>query len=148
MMNSIQSGDHAVLRRAAGVTLIELLVVVMVVAILSAIAIPSYQNQVMRSQRAAARACLNEHAQFMGRFYTSNLTYVVDEDPALGCETDGNLDQNYEFELNPAPTQRTYTARARPIGTQLARDTQCGILTLNQAGTRGESGTGTVADCW
>lgn len=148
MMNSKQSGGHRVLRHATGVTLIELLVVMVVVGILAAIAVPSYQRQVMRTHRAAARACLNEHAQFMERFYTSNLTYEVDDEPALGCETDGNLNVNYVFEFPAEPTQRTYTVQARPIGTQLTRDTQCATLTLNQAGLRGETGTGTVADCW
>ncbi|OZB77490.1 MAG: pilus assembly protein PilE, partial [Halothiobacillus sp. 13-55-115] len=26
--------------------------------------------------------------------------------------------------------------------------TQCGTLSINQVGTRTESGSGTVADCW
>ena len=148
MRNSKQSGGHRVFRRTAGMTLIELLVVMVVVGILAAIAVPSYQRQVMRSHRAAARACLNEHAQFMERFYTSNLTYVMATPPALGCETDGNLDINYVFEFSGTPTQRTYIVQARPIGTQLTLDTQCATLTLDQAGLPGETGTGTRADCW
>jgi type IV pilus assembly protein PilE len=132
----------------AGMTLIELLVAMVIVALLAAIAVPSYQRQVMRSNRAAARACLNEHAQFMERFYTSNLTYEVDAPPVLGCETDGNLDVSYVFEFSADPTQRTYSVQARPIGAQLTRDTQCATLTLNQTGLPGETGTGTVADCW
>jgi Tfp pilus assembly protein PilE len=50
--------------------------------------------------------------------------------------------------VNPAAAQRTYRVRATPIGAQLTGDTQCGTLTLNQAGLRTESGTGTVNDCW
>ncbi len=136
------------LRNSGGMTLIELLIVVTIVSILAAIAIPSYTNYVTRTNRAAARACLTEYAQWMERFYTTNLTYVVDEDPVLGCSSDGGLDKRYTFDLNPAPTQRTYTARAVPIGAQLTRDTKCGTLTLNQTGARTESGSGTVADCW
>lgn len=139
---------HAALRRMAGVTLIELMVVMLVVVILGAIAVPSYQNHVMRSHRAAARACLNEYAQYMERYYTTNLTYDVDDFPVLNCATDSGLDTKYTFDLNPAPTQRTYRIRAVPIDAQADRDAQCGTLSLTQAGLRGETGSGTTADCW
>jgi type IV pilus assembly protein PilE len=129
--------------RARGVTLIELLVVMVVVALLAAIAWPSYQNYVMRTHRAAARACLSEMAQFMERYYTTNMTYVG-ANPALGCETESNLDTKYTFDLNPAPTQRTYRIRAVPLDAQQDRDTQCGTLSLNQAGTR----TPNTDGCW
>lgn len=142
------SGSHAVRRRMAGVTLIELLVVMMVVVILGAIAVPSYQSYVMRSNRAAARACLSEVAQFMERYYTTNLTYVDADPEDMGCMTEGNLDRRYTFDLNPSATQRTFRVRAVPIDAQAERDTQCGTLTLNQAGLRTESGSGAVADCW
>src|SRR4051812_37982073 len=94
--------------KQTGVTLIELLVVMIIVGILAAISIPTYQSQVMRSNRAAARACLNEYAQFMERSYTTELTYELDELPTLACAVDGDLDDRYDFELNPVPTQRTY----------------------------------------
>lgn len=126
-----------------GVTLIELLVVMVVVALLSAIAWPSYQQYVMRTHRAAARACLMEAAQFMERYYTTNMTYVG-APLALGCESDGNLDTKYAFDFNPAVTQRTYRIRAVPIGAQQDRDTQCGTLSINQAGAR----TPTTDGCW
>jgi type IV pilus assembly protein PilE len=137
-------------RKSAGMTLIELMIVMAIIAILAAIAYPSYQNYVMRTNRAAARACLSEGSQFMERYYTSNMTYVGAEAVlALGCATESNLDQRYTIDANPAPTQRAYTLRATPIGAQLTRDTQCGVLTLNQAGTRTEGGTATTtAECW
>jgi type IV pilus assembly protein PilE len=136
--------------RSAGVSLIELLTVVAVVGILAAIAFPSYQNYMTRTNRAAARACLSEYAQSMERFYTTNLTYVGAA-PVLGCATEGALDTRYTFAVDAAPavTQRTFQVSATPIGTQLARDTLCGVLTLNQANVRGEGGTAaTATECW
>lgn len=134
-------------RKSAGVTLLELLIVVTIVGILAAIAFPSYQRYVMRTNRAAARACLGEFSQSMERFYTTNMTYIGAA-PNLGCFTESNLGARYTFDINPAAAQRTYRVRAVPIGAQLAGDTQCGTLTLNQAGLRTESGSGTVNDCW
>jgi type IV pilus assembly protein PilE len=135
-------------RKSAGMSLIELLTVVSIVAILAAIAIPSYTTYVTKTNRAAARACMSEGAQFLERYYTTNMTYVGGT-LALGCATESSLNTRYTIDLSPASTQRTYTIRATPIGAQLTRDTQCGVLTVNQAGLRTEGGTATSTnDCW
>jgi prepilin-type N-terminal cleavage/methylation domain-containing protein len=52
-----------------GFTLIELMIAVVVIAILAAIAYPSYQDSVRKSRRADAKSALMEHAQFMERTY-------------------------------------------------------------------------------
>ena len=44
-------------RCARGFTLLELMIVVAIVAILSAIAYASYQNQIIKSRRPAATTC-------------------------------------------------------------------------------------------
>ncbi len=134
-------------RKSAGMTLIELLVVMVIVGILAAIAFPSYANYVMRTNRAAARACLSDAAQLMERFYTTNLTYV-DADSGdggleMGCESDAGLDERYTFTVDNL-AQRTYRLVATPIDAQAVRDTQCATLTLNQTGAR----TPTTAGCW
>jgi len=137
-------------RMSAGFSLIELLTVVSIIGILAAIALPSYTNYIMRTNRAAARACISEASQFMERFYSTNMTYVgADAVLALGCATESSLDTRYTIDLNPASTQRAYRIRATPIGVQATRDTKCGVLTLNQAGLRTEGGTATSTnECW
>jgi type IV pilus assembly protein PilE len=132
-------------RTMAGVTLIELLVVTVIIAILAAIAVPAYQSHVIKTNRSAAKACLSEYAQFMERYYTTNLTYAgATGTPA--CKDDANLKQRYAFATSNL-AQGTYTLTASPVGAQ-RRDTQCGVLKIIQDGSKTASGSGGTTFCW
>ena len=128
--------------KQTGVTLIELLVAMAIVAILTAIAYPSYQRYVARTHRNAAAACLSQYAQFMERYYTTRLTYVGAA-PDLGCSRESNMDRHYGFALAAAQA-RTFRVTATPRGAQVTLDAQCGTLGLDQAGARTAGANG----CW
>jgi type IV pilus assembly protein PilE len=134
-------------RYQTGFTLIELVIAIAIVAILTAIAVPSYQEQVRKSNRKAAATCLTEYAQFMERYYTTNLTYV-DADPGeLGCAKD--LEERYEFGLTAAATANAYSLTAEAKNAQ-TDDKKCLNLSINQSGQRSVSGSSSAkpTDCW
>lgn len=138
----------------AGFSLIEVMMVVVIVGILASIAYPSYVEYIVRSRRATAAACLHDHAQFMERFNALNLRYDRDAAgaevalPALTCAGDLNSGQtHYSFTLTDIAAA-TYTVNAAPQGHQASKDTECGTLSLNQAGVRSHSGSGSDRDCW
>lgn len=139
--------------RHSGFTLIELMIVVAIIAVLAAIAYPSYQNHVIKTRRAAAAACAMEGAQFMERFYTTNMRYNTDRGgnavalPAMQCA--GDISQHYTVQLAGGTTATAYSIQAVPQGQQASKDTKCGTLSINQAGAKSVGNTGTdPAECW
>lgn len=129
-----------------GFTLIELMITVAVIGILAAVALPSYQRYIMETRRAAGAGCVMEIAQFMERYYTTNMTYVDAAVPDSACVNE--LSDFYDFSVGDL-TATTYTVEAAPKGAQ-ASDA-CTTLTINQAGTKGAKSSTTWADikqCW
>lgn len=121
-----------------GFTLIELMTVVVIVAILAAIAIPAYNDQVRKTRRATAKAELLDVVQVKERFHSLNGTYVGSP---CGTSTD------FYTITCPTNTATTFTLLATAVGSQTA-DTRCLNLGINHQGVRTISGSGTVADCW
>jgi type IV pilus assembly protein PilE len=140
-----------VLNRQRGLTLIELMIVVVITSILAMIAYPGYTSYIVKSKRVQATACLQEAAQYMERFYTTNLRYDQTSGgaavtlPATSCVDD--MRGNYVLSI-PSVAANTFVVRATPQGKQASSDTACGSLSLSQSGTKTISGTGTLYTCW
>lgn len=65
------------MRRSSGFTLIELMIVVVIVAILTAIAYPSYQDHIRRGHRANAQQFLMDVAQREEQFLLDQRQYTA-----------------------------------------------------------------------
>lgn len=132
----------------SGVTLIELMIVVVVVGILAAIAVPSYRNYVMRSQRSDATAALLRLAAAQEKFYLQNNTYTTDVTPAglnLTATAPLNSEHGWYTVTVTAADATGFTATAATVtGGGQASDTHCASFSINETGQRGASNT----DCW
>lgn len=124
-----------------GFSLLELMIAVTVLGIVTAAAVATYGNSMIKTRRGTAEACLMEAAQFMERNYTLNMTYDVDF-PELACADE--LDGFYEFDFIGVPDATTYVVAATPEGDQ-AKDTQCGTLSIDQAGAKDANN---IDACW
>ena len=148
--------------RTTGFTLFELMIVVAIVAILLAVGIPGYQQQVLKTKRSIARGELLEVLARQEQYFINNKRYAddlvklgysdaasneyaVDDDTNAGATGSGI----YNIKLIPDATTPTtkFSLEANPTGSQ-AKDKLCGKLTINQAGLKGENGTGDAKDCW
>jgi len=136
---------------SGGFSLIELMIVVAIVAILAAIAVPSYSNYMLDSRRADGVSFLTEVAGEQIRFYSEYNRFATTMDE-LGYGNDATENSNegfYTLSITTSNANQAYVLTATPVanGPQ-ASDTECAVLTLNSSKQKTVSGTGTPADCW
>ena len=81
-------------RMQKGFTLIELMIVVAIIAILAAIAIPAYQDYVIRSQVAEGASLAEGSKTAVAEFY-SNKGYFPGSNSSAGVATPASIIGNY-----------------------------------------------------
>ena len=143
--------NHPSKKMQRGFTLIEVMIVVAIVAILSAIAYPSYAEYVRRGHRADARAGLLQAQQWLERAATATGLYPTALPPSLTWAGDASKRYTIGFQAGNSNAAFTLTATPRNPGPQ-ATD-KCGVLTVSNTGLRGANGilsgdAGYDADCW
>lgn len=133
---------------AYGFTLIELMIALAIVGILTAIALPAYQESVRKSQRTEAKGALLDLANRMEKYYTENNTYATATLALVNANATTTPNAYYNISIS-AQNANSYSLLATPAaGKPSAKDTKCINYTLDSAGTRGNTGTGSVSDCW
>jgi len=122
-------------RGQVGFTLIELMIVIAIVAILLAVALPAYQNQVIRGHRAAAKAEMLEIANRQQQYLLADRAYASKETLTdSGYALPNEVDTHYEWDItvgdpNDPPT---FTITFTPEGAQAVD----GELTITSEGVR------------
>ena len=130
------------MKKNRGFTLIEILVVMVVIGILAAIAVPSYNSQLRRGTRSAAQALMMDIANKEQFYLQSQRTYLDCASPctnlsALGISALPQEVSNFytlRIDKDDVATPPTFIITASvKSGT---RQTVDGDLTLNSAGTK------------
>ena len=139
-------------RRSRGFTLIELMITVAVVAILAAVALPAYKEQVARSKRSDVQALLVEDAGYMQRYYEANNTYLSTGtganaiSPVLpNLQSPKSGIKNYDLSIDSANTSAT-TFKLKAVPTGSMTGDKCGTYTIDNLGQKGADQS--VATCW
>ena len=134
-----------------GFTLIEVMIVVAIVAVLSAIALPSYQEYIRRGHRAEARAALLQAAQWLERAATATGTYPLTASfpTTLTTMQSGRYTVAVASPPASAASGAAFTLTATPAGGQVGD--KCGNYTLTHSGVRGAASAASgalVTECW
>lgn len=136
--------------RTRGFSLIELMIVVLIIAVLAAIAIPTYMTYVLHGRRAEAYALLEQDQAMLERCYSQNFTYTPAAPAACPAPTATSANGYYVLAPATAVTASGYTLAAAPAGPQ-ARDTACASFTLTSANVRSaknSAGADNTSVCW
>ena len=147
MSRSVASIDSPNRTRQNGFTLIELMIVMVIIGVLAAIALPGYQQYVIKSNRRAAQAFMMDVASREKQYFLDVRSYVAAADNAalaadtglkLNVPTDVGKRYTISVTLDAGPPLG-FTVTAVPLaGTGQAGD---GTLTLTSAGVKGTDAT-------
>ena len=136
--------------KTSGFTLIEIMITVAILAIVAAVAIPSYTSYVDRGKRAEARTALLDIAARQERYYSNNRQYA---NALSKLRMSGAKSENGYYTLSVAlgasgtasgSNTQTFRATATPAGWT---DDKCGDLGIDETGAKTQT-LGDRALCW
>lgn len=123
-------------KKSYGFTLIELLITVAIMGILAMVAYPSYNDFIVRNNRAEAPrelvrlANLQEQLFVDSRAYTAVMGDLVGGTEAIFETPSGN------YKISAAVVNSTFTLTATAQGTQATNDAVCDKITLTDTGKK------------
>ncbi len=116
-----------------GFTLIELMIVVVIIGILAAIALPQYNQYIIKTRRVEAEGILIETTSYLERYYTETGFYKDAKIPFTTSPKNG-AKKLYDIDVFYKDPQ-SFVLTAIPINSQIA-DINCGVLSIDQAATK------------
>ena len=133
-------------KRIRGFTLLEVMIVCVIVGILAAIVLPSYQNQVRKANRSSAQQFLMDVATKEQQILLDSRNYIAIADgnfgnspsdpttPGVSLAQPNSTSGKYTYAVvvDNTATPPTFTITATAINGQLVD----GNLTVNQSGTK------------
>jgi type IV pilus assembly protein PilE len=153
MKHASKARSRATSARSRGFTLIELMITLAIVAILAALAYPSYSAYVVRSNRAAAEGYLLELSNLQQRYLLDKRGYAASMTDLLGAAwaAPSNVASYYTIDTTAPPAGAPtpgFRVVATPLGNQSVRDTACGTVQIDETGQKYASGTQGASACW
>ena len=142
-------------RASEGFTLIELLVAMAALAVLAAIALPAFFEQLARARRSDVQAALLEDAAYMQHYYASHNAYLDKPPPALPfASTPRQGAPSYAITVGvPTDDPSSFMLTATRTRTGAMASDACGDYTYDNLGRR-DLVAGTFAagrnasNCW
>ena len=144
-------------RARRGFTLVEVLTALVVIAVLTAIAVPTWRTHLLRARRGDGMAALIALQSAQDRYFGRNARYATAAQLAASPPAGLGLAENsargfYRIELEATSDGLGYTATARVLPQEgQAADTRCVELGIDHNGIRraqDADGVDRAADCW
>jgi len=139
--------------RPRGFTLVELMVAMAALAILAAVAVPAFFEQVARARRVDVQAALMEDAAYMHQYYGAHDAFMDTPPPQLPSTRSPRAGgASYLITVDvPAGDTASFVLTAQRVG-NMAGD-PCGDFTLDSLGQRGLAsgtfaGNRSAGSCW
>lgn len=133
-----------------GFTLFEVLMVGLILSLLLILALPAYQDTVLRVGRGEGRQLLQQVLADQQRYYAVHQQYSADAEPFAEPtrRRRQSVGGRYEVSIRACEGESLadcVQAVATPLANQQAD--RCGLLSLNSRGQRGAADAD-ASDCW